>query len=103
MTKSHFVGNAWIFTCIKQGSYFLIGSVVGKRDHKTCLAMIEKMSSRLELPSPTNKINIFTDGYEEYERCLAKYYNETCINYGQIIKIRKCGKIVDKIKTCCLG
>lgn len=65
--------------------------------------MIEKMSSRLELPSPTNKINIFTDGYEEYERCLAKYYDETCINYGQIIKIRKGGKIVDKIKRVVWG
>jgi hypothetical protein len=65
--------------------------------------MIEKMYSRLELPFPSHKIEIFTDGYEEYERSFAEYYADTCIDYGQIIKIRERGKVVDKKKRIVWG
>lgn len=65
--------------------------------------MIEKMYSRLELPFPDHKIEIFTDGYEEYERRFAEYYADTCIDYGQIIKIRESGKVVDKMKRIVWG
>jgi len=41
--------------------------------------MTEKMYSRLDLPSPDYKIEIFSDGYEEYEKCFADYYANTCI------------------------
>ena len=65
--------------------------------------MMEKMYSRLELPFPSRKIEIFTDGFEEYEKCFAEYYADTCIDYGQIIKIRENGKVVDKIKRIVWG
>jgi len=65
--------------------------------------MMEKMYSRLELPFPRHKIKIFTDGFEEYEKCFAEYYADTCIDYGQIIKIRENGKVVDKIKRIVWG
>ena len=65
--------------------------------------MMEKMYSRLELPFPSRKIEIFTDGFEEYEKCFAEYYADTCIDYGQIIKIRESGKVVDKIKRVIWG
>ena len=53
----------------------------------TCYENIEKMFNRVDLPFPDYKIEIFSDDYEEYENCLKEYYSETCINYGQIIKI----------------
>jgi hypothetical protein len=61
--------------------------------------MTGKMYSRLDLPSPDYKIEIFSDGYEEYEKCFANYYANTCINYGQVIKIREGGKVVDKFRS----
>jgi hypothetical protein len=65
--------------------------------------MTKKMFFRLDLPSSDYKIEIFSDGYEEYEKCFADYYANTCINYGQIIKIREGGKVVDKIKRIVWG
>ncbi len=78
--------------------YFLVSFAVGKRNFQTCEAMTEKMFSRLDLPFPDYKIVIFSDGYEEYEKCFAKYYANTCIDYGQIVKIREGSKVVDKMK-----
>lgn len=84
-------------------SYFLVSFAVGKRTFQTCEAMTEKMFSRLDLPFPDYKIVIFSDGYEEYEKCFAKYYANTCIDYGQIVKIREGSKVVDKMKRIVWG
>ena len=46
---------------------------------------------------PDNKIQIFSDGNDDYKSTLPEYYVETCVDYGQIIKIRESGKMVDKI------
>ena len=51
---------------------------------------------RTELPFPDNKIEIFTDGNDDYTHILSDYYADTCINYGQLIKIRDKGRVVDK-------
>lgn len=58
---------------------------------------------RIELPFPNNKIQIFSDGNDDYEYILPEYYSNTCIDYGQIIKIRKEGKVIDKIKRIIFG
>ncbi len=64
---------------------------------------MEKMFNRVDLPFPDYKIEIFSDGYEEYEKCLKEYYSETCINYGQIIKIRENGKLIGKKRRIVFG
>ncbi|MCZ7368920.1 MAG: hypothetical protein O8C66_00245 [Candidatus Methanoperedens sp.] len=51
--------------------------------------MIEKLFSRVELPFPNNKIQIFSDGNDDYVFTLLEYYADTCIDYGQIVKIRE--------------
>ena len=53
--------------------------------------MIEKLFERTELPFPDDKIEIFTDGTTDYIYVLSDYYAETCIVYGQLIKIREIG------------
>ncbi len=65
--------------------------------------MIDKAFMRIELPFPNNKIQIFSDGNDDYVYTLPEYYANTCIDYGQIIKIREEGKVVDKIKKIILG
>jgi hypothetical protein len=65
--------------------------------------MIEKLYQRTELPFPDNKIEIFTDGNDDYEYVLPEYYAKTCINYGQLIKIRDKGKVIDKKKRAVFG
>jgi hypothetical protein len=65
--------------------------------------MMEKLFWRIELPFPNNKINIFSDGNDDYEYTLPEYYADTCIDYGQVIKIRENGRVVDKIKRIVFG
>ena len=64
---------------------------------------MKQMYERVELPFPYNKIEIFTDGNSDYEYVLPELYAETCMNYGQLIKIRKGGKVVDKEKRIIYG
>lgn len=65
--------------------------------------MIEKLFWRVELPFPNDKIQIFSDGNDDYEYILPKFYADTCIDYGQIIKIREKGKVVDKKNKIVFG
>ena len=91
-------GDAWIYTCIKRNTYFFVSFAVGKRTQETCRRIMKQMYERVELPFPDNKIEIFTDGNSDYEYILPELYAETCMNYGQLIKIREGGKVVDKEK-----
>lgn len=65
--------------------------------------MIDRAFMRIELPFPNNKIQVFSDGNDDYVYTLPEYYANTCIDYGQIIKIREEGKVVDKIKRIIFG
>ena len=76
---------------------------IGKWTQETCKEMIEKLFSRVELPYPNNKIQIFSDGNDDYVFTLPEYYANTCIDYGQIVKIREKGRVVDKIKRIIFG
>ena len=50
-----------------------------------------------------NKIEINSDGNDDYTVVLAEYYSENCLIYGQVIKIREGGKVVEKIKKPIYG
>ena len=65
--------------------------------------MIDKMYNRVQLPSPDDKIEIFSDGNSDYEYVLPEYYPNTCMVYGQLIKVREGGRVVDKIKRIISG
>jgi hypothetical protein len=58
--------------------------------------MIEELFLRTALPLPDNKIEIFTDGNSYYTNVLQDYYPDTCINYGQLIKIREKGMLTKR-------
>ena len=70
---------------------------------ETCKEMIKDMFYRMELPFPDNKIEIYSDSNDEYTSTLKDFYCETCITYGQLIKIKKSGRLVEKIKVKVFG
>lgn len=65
--------------------------------------MIGKLSRRTKTPSTDNKLEIFTDGNDDYKYALADFYPVECIDYGQLVKIREKGKVVDKEKQIIYG
>ena len=76
---------------------------VGKWTQETCERMIEKLPERTKHPSPHTKIEIFTDGNDDYTYVLPDYYANSCINYGQLVKIREKGKVIGKEKRTIYG
>jgi len=101
--EADYEGDAWIYTSIKRRSYLFISYAVGKWTQQTCDEMIEKLFHRVQLPLPGNKIQIFSDGNDDYTYVLPEYYPETCMDYGQLIKIREGGKVIDKIHNIVYG
>jgi len=100
---SHEEGDAWIYASIKRNTYFWLSYSLGKWTQETCREMIELMYHRLELPFPSNKLEIYTDGNDDYTYVFPEYYANTCIIYGQLIKIKKGGRLVKKIKRPIFG
>ena len=65
--------------------------------------MLVKLSGRTEIPTPDNMIDIYTDGNDDYEYILPEFYPPAVINYGQLIKVREKGRVVDKVKRKIYG
>jgi hypothetical protein len=61
------------------------------------------MFYRVKLPLPDNPIEIFSDGNDDYTYILKELYPETCMNYGQAIKIKEGGRLVRKEKRVIYG
>ncbi len=59
--------------------------------------MLLLAAQRLQTPTLTNKLKIFSDGNDDYAFTLPQFFKTDCINYGQLVKIREKGKVVDKI------
>jgi hypothetical protein len=75
-------------------SYLIVAYEIGKRTKKTCKKLFQKVFDRVQLPFPDMKIEIFSDGHDDYTNTIPEYYAETCVDYGQVIKKREGGKIV---------
>ena len=65
--------------------------------------MMNQLYERITLPYPDEKLVIYSDGNDQYEKALNDLYAPPCVNYGQIVKIRKKGKVVEKLKRAVIG
>jgi IS1 family transposase len=88
---------------LKRNTYLFVAFSIGKRTRETCKRLIRKCSERTDLPNPHAKIEVFTDGNDDYTYVLPDYYTKSCINYGQLIKIKEKGKVIDKKKRTIYG
>lgn len=93
----------WTYTCIKRDSYFWVAFSVGKWTQNTCRAMFIKISQRIQQPTFTDRLNIFSDGNDDYTFVMPEFFRKDCMNYGQLIKIRENGKLVGKVKRITFG
>lgn len=56
--------------------------------------MMDLFFERMNLPTPDEKISIYTDGNIQYSICLPELYWEPCMNYGQRVKVKKKNTLV---------
>lgn len=61
------------------------------------------MKTRIKTPTEEEKLTIYSDGNDDYEHVLVEYYSTSAINYGQLIKVRENGKVVDKLRKVIYG
>jgi len=57
-----------------RGSYFIVAYEIGKRTKKTCEKLFEKVFDRVQLPFPDIKIEIFSDGHDDYTNTIPEYH-----------------------------
>ena len=65
--------------------------------------MHEQLSRRIRQPSKQRKMTVFTDGNDDYTHALSAFYDVSCVNYGQLIKIREKGTVVGKKRVIIYG
>ena len=65
--------------------------------------VIWKLSAILELPTFTQKLEIYSDGNPQYIPALLDNFREDCLIYGQLIKIVNGRKLVDKYRRKIFG
>lgn len=102
-TDSEELGDCWSYTCFKRDSGLFLAFESGKRNIDTCANMLVRFFDRMELPTPENKISIFTDGNIQYSICLPELYCEPCLDYGQVIKVKEKNKLVYVIREKIMG
>lgn len=96
-------GDYWTYTCFKRVSGLFIAFQSGKRIESTCVGMLDLFFDRMNLPTPDQKISIYTDGNIHYTVCLPELYCEPCINYGQLIKVKKRNTLVCVVREKIIG
>lgn len=98
-----FEGDAWTYAILKRNSYLFVSFAVGKRTKETCKKMMKTFAHRVRLPTPSEPLEIYSDGNDDYTTTLLEYYPKRCLKYGQLIKIKKKGRLVEKLKRTVFG
>jgi len=65
--------------------------------------MMTQFAKRIDMPTLLRKLEIRSDGNDDYTITLAERYRTNTINYGQLIKIKEGGRVVDKIRRVIYG
>ena len=92
-TDTDFEGDAWIYAGIKRDTKFVVGFAVGKRIQDTCDRFLMRITDGMELPTPSNPIEFYSDGNDQYLKGLEKIYDSTCYRYGQLSKTKSAGRL----------
>lgn len=65
--------------------------------------MLEQLAKRVAKPTFSHRLEIRSDGNDDYVFVLPEFFRTDTINYGQLIKIRESGRVVDKIRRIIYG
>lgn len=73
---------------MKRHSYLFSAFSIGKWTQETCGEMLCDFSNRVMSPGEGEKVEVFTDGNDDYVYVLPDYFRVGNLNYGQLVKIR---------------
>jgi TusA-related sulfurtransferase len=82
---------------VKRYSYLFLAFAVGKWTGQTCNEMIGDFKKTLRSVGRGERIEVFTDGNDDYTYSFPGFFKIKQLNYGQLVKIRDHnGKLVGK-------
>ncbi len=64
---------------------------------------MRQMLQRIRPPSELEHLVVYSDGNDDYEFTLPKFFDVTHVDYGQLVKVRVGGKVVDKYRKVVFG
>ena len=102
-TKDFEQGDAYAFLAYKRETDFFEAFSVGKWIQDTCDELYELIAKRTQQPTYYNKIKFCTDGNEQNENAIPKFFNKDCVNYGQVIKDKEGQKVIGIHKRKVIG
>ena len=101
--KNYEKGDCYGYVAIKRHTFFHICHAVGKWTAETADEFVGRMKSRLDIPTHKYRLKIFSDGNYQYNTALLKHFREDTIDYGQLLKFKENGKLVNKVKVKVYG
>ena len=75
-----------------------VAHVVGKWNGETCREFYELIKKRVRKPTRRHKLKIISDGNEQNIEAIKNNFDENCVEYSQVIKIRE-NQIVIAVDT----
>lgn len=79
---------------MKRNSGLHVAHVVGKWNGKTCDEFYELIKKRMRMPTKRHKLKIISDGNEQNIEAIKNNFDENCVEYSQVIKIRENQKVI---------
>jgi len=97
-------GDTYSYLDIKRNSGLFVAFSVGKWVQNVCNEMYQLVASRTQQPTSKNKIVFCSDGNDQNNNALAKFFNKDCVAYGQVIKAKDDnGKIIGRFTRKKIG
>lgn len=82
---------------MKRHSYLFLAFAIGKWTRQTCSEMIGDFKRSLKRPGRGEKVEVFTDGNDDYTYAFPCFFKVKQLNYAQLVKIRDAnGRLVSK-------
>jgi IS1 family transposase len=90
-------GSIYVYTTVKRHSYLFVTFALGKWTQQTCVEMLSNFKHSLRSSKKGEKIEVFTDGNDDYTYVLPDFFAVKRLNYAQLVKIRDAnGRLIKK-------
>ena len=87
----------YVYTAVKRHSYLFVAFAIGKWTGQTCTEMLETFKHRLRPSKKGEKIEVFSDGNNDYTYALPTFFKVKYLNYAQLVKVRDAnGRLIRK-------
>lgn len=87
----------YVYTTVKRNSYLFVAFATGKWTQQTCSEMLANFKCILRPSRKGEKVEVFTDGNDDYAYALPNFFMVKRLNYAQLVKIRDAnGRLIRK-------